>query len=91
MAASRTHQPLVVINVVGLTRDMIGDNTPHIKSLLHDGFGRSMQAVLPAGACSVQASMLTGELPSSHGIVANGWYDRYSTPLTFHRTKHWQR
>jgi predicted AlkP superfamily pyrophosphatase or phosphodiesterase len=26
--------------------------------------------------CSVQSSYLTGTLPSEHGIVANGWYDR---------------
>ncbi len=71
---SRSHRQLVVINVVGLTYDMIGDNTPNIQSLLADGFARPMQTVLPAVTCSVQASMLTGLMPAEHGIVGNGWY-----------------
>ena len=75
-SASGSHRPLVVINVVGLTYDMIGDNTPNIRSLLDDGFARPMQSVLPAVTCSAQASMLTGKLPREHGIVGNGWYFR---------------
>ena len=71
-----SHRPLVVINVVGLTYDMIGDNTPNIRSLLDEGFARPMQSVLPAVTCSAQASMLTGKLPRDHGIVGNGWYFR---------------
>lgn len=69
-------RPLVVINVVGLTHDMLGPNTPHIKRLADDGFARPMGTVLPAVTCSAQSTLLTGLLPREHGIVANGWYFR---------------
>ncbi len=80
---NRSHRQLVVINVVGLTWDMIGDNTPNIRSLMQQGFGRPMQTVLPAVTCSVQATMLTGAMPAEHGIVGNGWYARDLAEVMF--------
>lgn len=74
---------LMVINVVGLTMDMLGDNTPNLRRLSQDGFARPMQTVLPAVTCTVQASMLTGLMPSQHGIVANGWYFRELAEVMF--------
>ncbi|MCA9065586.1 MAG: alkaline phosphatase family protein, partial [Planctomycetaceae bacterium] len=74
---------LMVINVVGLTGSMIGENTPHLRRLRDDGFGRPMQTVLPAVTCTVQASLLTGTMPSEHGIVANGWYFRDLAEVMF--------
>ena len=35
--------------------------------------------------CSVQSTYLTGRLPSSHGIVANGWYFRDLGEVLFWR------
>ena len=67
---------LMVINVVGLTASLIGDNTPHLKKLLEAGSSGSISPVLPAVTCTAQATYLTGELPSEHGIVGNGWYFR---------------
>jgi predicted AlkP superfamily pyrophosphatase or phosphodiesterase len=69
-------KPLVVINVVGLTHDMLGKDTPHIGRLAAEGFARPLGTVLPAVTCSAQATLLTGTLPREHGIVANGWYFR---------------
>lgn len=69
-------KPLVVIDVVGLTYDLIGPNTPHIKRLADSGFARPLGAVLPGVTCSAQSTLLTGLLPRDHGIVANGWYFR---------------
>lgn len=83
MSLHRNHRQLVVINVVGLTYDMIGDNTPHIQSLMDAGFGAPMETVMPAVTCTVQASMLTGRLPSETGIVANGWYFRDLAEVMF--------
>ena len=74
---------LVVINVVGLTHEMIGDNTPNIRRLLDTGFARPMATVLPAVTCTVQATLLTGLMPSQHGIVANGWYFRDLAEVMF--------
>ena len=69
-------RPILILNVVGLTHDMLGPNTPNLKRLADDGFARPMGTVLPAVTCSAQSTMLTGTLPRDHGIVANGWYFR---------------
>lgn len=81
--AANNSRRLVVINVVGLTWDMIGADTPNLKALADEGFGRPMKTILPAVTCSVQASMLTGLMPSEHGIVANGWYFRDLAEIQF--------
>jgi predicted AlkP superfamily pyrophosphatase or phosphodiesterase len=67
---------LLVVDVVGLTPAQIGADTPHLKKLADAGFMTPMGAVLPAVTCSAQATMLTGKLPSEHGIVGNGWLFR---------------
>ncbi|QDU08420.1 alkaline phosphatase family protein [Gimesia aquarii] len=67
-------KPLVVINVVGLTHEMLGDKTPNLMRLANLGFSRPMGTVLPAVTCSAQSTLLTGLMPREHGIVANGWY-----------------
>lgn len=67
---------IVVINVVGLSYDMLGPNTPHLSRLAQTGFARPMGTILPAVTCSAQATMLTGLMPREHGIVGNGWYFR---------------
>lgn len=69
-------RPLLILNIVGLTHDMLGPNTPNLKRLADEGFARPMGTVLPAVTCSAQSTMLTGSLPREHGIVANGWYFR---------------
>jgi predicted AlkP superfamily pyrophosphatase or phosphodiesterase len=68
--------PLVVIDVVGLTPALLGQHTPQLNALIADGFLAELEGVFPAVTCTAQASMLTGTLPSQHGIVANGWYFR---------------
>jgi predicted AlkP superfamily pyrophosphatase or phosphodiesterase len=66
----------VVLNIVGLTSDLLSDATPHLKALADEGGARPLETVLPAVTCSAQASMVTGLLPRDHGVVANGWYFR---------------
>lgn len=68
--------PTVVVNVVGLTEELIGPHTPHLARLAKTALVRPISAVTPAVTCSAQATYLTGKLPSKHGIVANGWYFR---------------
>jgi predicted AlkP superfamily pyrophosphatase or phosphodiesterase len=75
--------PLVVIDVVGLTPAMIGDDTPHLRALAADGFQASLAPILPAVTCAAQATMLTGRPPRDHGIVGNGWYDRAQAEVLF--------
>ena len=83
MSSRNRFRRLVVINVVGLTHEMIGDNTPNIRRLLDTGFSRPMTTVLPAVTCSVQATLLTGLMPAQHGIVGNGWYFRDLAEIMF--------
>jgi predicted AlkP superfamily pyrophosphatase or phosphodiesterase len=67
--------PVVVLDVVGLTPRLL-EHMPRLRSVATEGFQAPLSTVLPAVTCSVQASMLTGELPREHGIVGNGWYFR---------------
>ena len=76
-------KPLVVIDVVGLTHDMLGPSTPNIVRLANDGFARPLGTVLPAVTCTAQSTLLTGVLPREHGIVANGWYFREQAEVGF--------
>ena len=69
-------KPLLVIDVVGLTPGQVGSDTPALAALARRGFMSPMGAVLPAVTCSAQATMLTGTMPSEHGVVGNGWYFR---------------
>ena len=72
----------LVLNVVGLTRELIGAHTPHLARLASRGGCRAVQAMLSAVTSSVQATYLTGSLPRAHSIVGSGWYDRDSAELS---------
>ncbi len=75
----------VVLNVVGLTKRLIGEHTPFIKSFLEKGQSTYIKPVLPAVTCSAQSTYLTGKWPSEHGIVGNGWYFREECEVKFWR------
>lgn len=66
----------LVLDVVGLARELIGPHTPNLARLASRGGCRQVQAILPAVTSSMQATYLTGALPRAHGVVANGWYYR---------------
>ena len=66
----------VVLNVVGLTPQLIGEHTPFLSSWQQRGKTTSIKPVLPAVTCTAQATYYTGVNPDEHGIVANGWYFR---------------
>ncbi len=73
MAESPLH-PTAVINVVGLTRSLIGAHTPRLAAFLAKGWSAPLGEVFPAVTCSSQAAMLTGLKPAGNGVVGNGWY-----------------
>ena len=66
----------VVLNVVGLTPQLIGEHTPFLSSWQQRGKTTSIKPVMPAVTCTAQATYYTGVNPDEHGIVANGWYFR---------------
>ena len=68
--------PTLVILAVGLTPALVGAHTPNLQRLASRGGMRRLRSVTPAVTCSVQSTLLTGSMPSEHGIVANGWYFR---------------
>ena len=72
-----------ILNVVGLTRRLIGEATPHIARFMARGGCASVHPAFPAVTCTAQASYLTGLAPADHGIVANGWYDRALAEVHF--------
>lgn len=75
----------VVLNVVGLTRRLLGKYTPFINSFLAQGGSATVTPVVPAVTCTAQATYLTGKWPSEHGIVGNGWYFKDECEVKFWR------
>lgn len=75
----------VVINVVGLTKRLIGEHTPFISSFLESGQATYITPVVPAVTCSAQSTYLTGKYPNEHGIVGNGWYFKDESEVKFWR------
>ena len=66
---------LAVINVVGLTSDLLSQNMPFLSQWANKQRKVStIKPVLPAVTCTAQSTYLTGKYPNEHGIVANGWY-----------------
>ncbi len=69
-------QACLVILAVGLSPALVGMHTPNLQRLAQRGGLRPLRTITPALTCSAQSTLLTGTLPSAHGIVANGWYFR---------------
>jgi predicted AlkP superfamily pyrophosphatase or phosphodiesterase len=75
----------VVLNVVGLTPNLLGQHTPFLSNWAARGRVVPVKSMLPAVTCSVQATYLTGKYPNEHGIVGNGWYFRDEGEIKFWR------
>jgi predicted AlkP superfamily pyrophosphatase or phosphodiesterase len=89
----------VVIDIVGLSSNLIGEHTPFLKKYLAGRNLATIKPVLPAVTTSVQSTYVTGKWPSEHGIVGNGWYDREDCEIKFwkqsnklvHAEKIWEK
>ncbi len=89
----------VVIDVVGLSSSLIGAHTPFLAAYAKKHHHTAIQPMLPAVTTAVQSTYVTGEWPSEHGIVGNGWYDREDAEVKFwkqsnklvHGEKVWER
>lgn len=75
----------VVLNVVGLSSSLLDDRMPFLSRWSAEGRRAPIGSVLPAVTCSVQSTYLTGEWPSKHGVVGNGWYFRDECEVKFWR------
>ncbi|MGW7417553.1 alkaline phosphatase family protein [Streptomyces sp. NPDC054863] len=66
---------LVVLDVVGVTPRLLR-HMPALRAVAEHGTAAALEPVLPAVTCTMQSTFLTGEPPSGHGAVGNGWYFR---------------
>ncbi len=73
----------VVLNVVGLTPSLIGDQMPTLSTWARKGKLARVRSAFPAVTCSAQSDYLTGTCPDQHGIVGNGWYSREDAEIRF--------
>lgn len=76
-------QKTVVVDIVGLTPALLGDDTPYLRAWFDKHPAAEVRTGLPAVTCSAQATMLTGLRPREHGIVGNGWYYRDACEIHF--------
>ncbi|GAB3171549.1 alkaline phosphatase family protein [Telluribacter humicola] len=76
-------QKTVVIDIVGLSANLIGEHTPFLKGYLQGRHLTPIKPVLPAVTTTSQSCYVTGKWPSDHGIVGNGWYDREDSEVKF--------
>ena len=75
-------QPLILINAVGLTSRLL-PLAPRLHALARSAWSRPLREVLPAITCTAQATLLTGQTPAFHGVVANGWLWRDTGEVRF--------
>ncbi|SMC69799.1 alkaline phosphatase family protein [Pedobacter nyackensis] len=73
----------VVIDVVGLSSNLIGKHTPFLDQYIKSKKLNTITPMLPAVTTAVQSTYLTGKLPTDHGIVGNGWYDATDAEIKF--------
>lgn len=73
----------VVIDVVGLSSNLIGKHTPFLEQYIKTKKLNNIAPMLPAVTTAVQSTYLTGKLPTDHGIVGNGWYDKTDAEIKF--------
>ncbi len=74
---------LAVLNLVGLSESLLGPHMPGLTAFAEQHGRQSYDPAFPAVTCTAQSSLLTGTTAASHGIVANGWYDRESAEVRF--------
>jgi predicted AlkP superfamily pyrophosphatase or phosphodiesterase len=72
-----------VINAVGLSASCLGSHTPKLNALIAKGAKATIEPAFPAVTCTAQSNYLTGQKPSAHGIVGNGWYNRDLAEVQF--------
>ena len=74
---------LAVLNIVGLSKSLLGPNCPGITAFAEKQGLQAYNPAFPALTTTAQSSILTGTPPERHGIVANGWYDRETAEVRF--------
>src|SRR5262245_4239952 len=76
---------VAVINVVGLTTDMLDLAMPRLTEWSSGCVLAAIDPAFPAVTCTAQSNYLTGVAPEVHGIVGNGWYFHDDCEIHFWR------
>ncbi len=76
-------QKTVVIDIVALSANLIGEYTPFLKKYLESRTLTPIKPVLPAVTTTAQSCYVTKKWPTENGIVGNGWYDREDAEVKF--------
>ena len=58
-------QRVAVINAVGLTESLLGDNTPRLNAFRQKGKLVAIKPAFPALTCTAQSNYLTGQPPAA--------------------------
>jgi predicted AlkP superfamily pyrophosphatase or phosphodiesterase len=88
MSSRRSIRPVCLCIAVGLTPRMLADPalaaaSPVVRAIAARGGAGPLAGISPAVTLPAQASLLTGELPQVHGVVANGRHYRESDEIRF--------
>ncbi len=76
-------QKTVVIDIVALSKSIIGEHTPFLQNYLKNNFETLINPAFPAVTTTAQSNYITGKSAQNHGIVGNGWYDREDAEVKF--------
>ena len=72
-----SNEHLVFLSIPALCpSDIDPQNTPTLYSWANAGTMAELAPTFPCVTSCVQASIMTGTPPSTHGVIANGFYDR---------------
>ncbi|MBL67729.1 MAG: alkaline phosphatase family protein [Verrucomicrobiales bacterium] len=74
---------IAVLNVVGMCDRHITRDMRFARLYRNNGRRAFIDPAFPAVTTTAQSNYLTGQTPSSHGIVGNGWYNRELAEVQF--------
>ena len=75
-------QKVAVLNIVALSSSLL-EYAPTISEYASQHTAKIINQDFPAVTTTSQSSMLTGEKPSTHGVVGNGWFNHQANEIQF--------
>jgi predicted AlkP superfamily pyrophosphatase or phosphodiesterase len=80
---------MLVVDVAALCPAEVGEHTPNLRALAAEGGLYPLREPFPSLTCPSHATLVTGSLPRSHGMVANCLYSRsYAKLFNWNRSRH---
>jgi predicted AlkP superfamily pyrophosphatase or phosphodiesterase len=80
---------LLIVDVAALSPTEVTDRTPNLRALAAKGGLYPLREPFPSLTCPSHATLVTGSLPSSHGMIGNCLYSReYAKLFNWNRSGH---